>query len=122
MEQEQEQVQTAKPYQTYAQGLRDLAYIWDKKADDNTARPVLSIYCYTKETLLAYVKLIGGSWEKRYIAPESEFASIQLQHKTLPVTLFILRDKVCKRTIKYDCEPMFSPDAEKELDSELLAA
>lgn len=122
MEQEQEQVQTAKPYQTYAQGLRDLADIWDKKADDNTALPGLSIYCHTKETLLVYVKLIGGSWEKRYIAPESEYATIQLRHKTLPVTLSIMRDKVCKRTIKYDCEPMFSQEETRELDSELLAA
>ena len=59
-----------------------------------------------------------GIWDKSIGFGQED---IHLRSRTLPILLSIPRDKVCRKTVTYDCEPMFSPDDEKELDSALIA-
>ncbi len=77
----------------------------------------LYLMTYDKTELLKKLRQFGGSWVKTLGFGE---ADIQLESKVFPVKISIPRDKVCKKTVTWDCEPMFSPQDEQELDAALL--
>lgn len=68
--------------------------------------------------VLATIRVLGGIWDKSLGFRDED---IHLRSRTLPILISIPRDKVCRKTVTYDCEPMFSPDDEKELDAAMLA-
>lgn len=73
-------------------------------------------YFYEKTKLTDFARAIGGKWKKVVIGGDEMYSSIHLQHETLPLTLTIARDKVCRKIVKYECEPIFSPEEESELE------
>jgi hypothetical protein len=80
-------------------------------------QPMIGIFCDTKEELVAAIRAIGGKWTKRMPADNNnEFGTIRLESTTLPpLFLHIYRNKVCRRTVKWDCEPFLSPEDEQEV-------
>jgi hypothetical protein len=67
-------------------------------------------YFYDKASLMKALRDIGGSWKKEIIAPDEEYSMLNLVHQTLPITLVI------SRVLTYKCEPLFSPEEEKDLE------
>ncbi len=106
--------------QEFIQGLRALA-------DRMEEVPELEIPTYTqfyistyeKTDLLSKIRQFGGTWKKSLSWGETE---VTLDSAHMPVRLSIPRDKVCKKIVTWDCEPMFSPADEQELDAALLPA
>ena len=57
------------------------------------------------------ITAIGGRFERR----NSDYYT-KLISKTLPeFALCIARDKVCRKIVTYDCEPLLSPEDEAEI-------
>ena len=79
--------------------------------------PIVYMTCWSKDELLNRLRALGGSWKKTLSYGETD---IYLESRSMPVTLTIPRDKVCKRTVTYDCEPLFSPQDEQEVDAALI--
>ena len=61
-------------------------------------------YC-SKEKFVDAVKAVGSA-TKEYT--EGEYSQLQVTAKAFPLTVSISRDKVCKRVVKFECEPLFS--------------
>ena len=102
----------------FIQGLRDLADRMEEVPElDIPGWQQIYISTYEKDQLLAKVRQIGGAWRKSLSFGETEVA---LDSLTMPIRLSIPRDKVCKKTVTWDCEPMFSPQDEQELDAALI--
>ncbi len=72
--------------------------------------PNLYINYYDRDKFVAAVKALG-SCTKRYTGG---YPSLEVTAKAFPIQLTISRDKVCKKTVVYDCEPLFS---EEEVES-----
>ncbi len=102
--------------QQYGAALTNIAAVYSAATDEQLRdHPSLNFYCVNKEELLRLVKLFGGRWTKGVDFEDREYASIYLCSTSLPVVLSISRDKVCKKTVTYNCEPMFS--LEDEIDA-----
>lgn len=100
----------------FIDGLRRLADIL-VHSDLSMAYHNFYVSVDDKDELLKYIRTLGGVWDKSLGFGGDD---IHLRSRTLPVLLSIPRDKVCRKTVTYDCEPMFSPDDEKELDAAAL--
>ena len=93
----------------FATQLRNLA---DKYTQDPQLPQVtLSRWAWSKEELIQMIKAFRGKWIKNmgddnYVRYESE---------GLGLTLTIPRDKVCTRTVTWDCQPLLSPEEEGEV-------
>lgn len=74
-------------------------------------------YFYSKESLVKALRDIGGSWTKEIMDADKEYSRINMVHKTLPIILVISRDMVCRKILRYECEPMFSPEEEAKLEA-----
>lgn len=105
----------------YVKALRALANHYEtgvpeavQKYSDPFQR--LVFFFSTKDDLADTMRAFGGRWNKVLAWPNKDFATFNLYSTTLPITLQISRDKVCKKTVRYDCEPMFSPADEKEIE------
>ncbi len=113
---------TERPEKTKAEfvrGLRKLADIIEAQDGEPTnISKTLYVSVYNKAALLTEIKRYGGVWHKS-LSYGGE--NIQLTSRELPVLISVPRDKVCRKTVRYDCEPMFSPDDEKEIDAAMLA-
>lgn len=112
----------AKSIKTKAQfvaGLRKLADLLETSEDAPLESQNLYLGAYDKDELLKLVRFFGGVWDKSFGFREED---IHLTSRELPILISIPRDKVCRKTVTYDCEPMFSPDDEKELDSAMVGA
>lgn len=73
-------------------------------------------FCTSKEEVVKAIKAIGGKWLKRESSyANSEYATIDLDSQEFPITVSIHRDKVCRRTITWDCEPLLAPEDEAEV-------
>jgi hypothetical protein len=104
----------------FVAGLRKLADIVEASEDSAlSVHHTFYVCAYEKEALLKNLRIFGGFGDKSTSYGGDD---IWLTSRTLPLVLAIPRDKVCRKTVTYDCEPMFSPDDEKELDSAMVAA
>lgn len=65
----------------------------------------MSLDYYSKEKFVDAVKAVGSA-TKEYT--EGEYSQLQVTAKAFPLTVSISRDKVCKRVVKFECEPLFS--------------
>ena len=63
------------------------------------------LYFWSKEDFTAAAKALGTA--KKVVTSSDDF---QLIAEGAPVTLSISRDKVCKKIVTYDCEPLFTPE------------
>ncbi len=62
---------------------------------------------YDKAQFVAAAKAIGDATK---ITGEGEYANFKLKSKHAPITLVIPRDRVCHKTVKYECEPLFTSE------------
>lgn len=88
--------------------LRTIADFLDSKAQfplDYYHPEILSFY--TKEHFLEAAKAFGPA-TKKY--GEGEYAQFYLTSTEAPVQLVIARDKVCRKSVVYDCESLFSQE------------
>jgi hypothetical protein len=69
--------------------------------------PNLYINYYDRDKFVAAVKALG-SCTKRYT--DGDYPKLEVTAKAFPIQLTISRDKVCKKTVVYDCEPLFSEE------------
>lgn len=101
----------------YAKHLRVLAEFLDERAEfefeygSTTAygkiAPSTTLSFYDKEKFVVAAKAIGNA-EKE--VQEGDYAQFYLVSKNVPLKLGIARDRVCKKTVKFDCEPLFSAE------------
>src|SRR6266700_2720063 len=101
----------AKTKEEYIQALRALA---DKLETVDLPKDLYNPYvsiswtCMTKEILTNVMRELGGKWTKSILGGDNNYSFFVLDSATLPIHLTISRDKVCKRIVKFECEPMFS--------------
>lgn len=100
-------------------GLRKLADILEAADEYPFESKEFYVSAWDKSDLLKQLQFFGGVWDKSLGFGETD---IHLTSRELPILISIPRDKVCRKTVTYDCEPMFSPDDEKELDSAMVGA
>lgn len=67
---------------------------------------------YDKAQFVAAAKAIGDATK---ITGEGEYANFKLKSKHAPITLVIPRDRVCHKTVKYECEPLFTSEEMESL-------
>ena len=67
---------------------------------------------YDKAQFVAAAKAIGDATK---ITEEGEYANFNLKSKHAPITLVIPRDRVCHKTVKYECEPLFTSEEMESL-------
>jgi len=64
----------------------------------------------SKEHFVAAVKAVGDA-EKHYT--DGDYPKLEVTADSFPIKLSISRDKVCRKVVKFECDPLFS-DAEVE--------
>ena len=63
---------------------------------------------YDKAQFVAAAKAIGDATKST--EEGVAYADFRLTSKHAPITLVIPRDKVCRKTVKYECEPLFTSE------------
>jgi hypothetical protein len=95
--------------------LRTLADIWEKPENAALQKPALYVWCSTKQELLAVIRAIGGKFTKTI--GTGEYAYITLVPDRAPeLRINISRDRVCRKIVKWECEPLLLPEEEREID------
>ena len=102
--------------QELAHTLRELAQIYEKPENENLVQPGLHIFVDTKDQLLALVRAIGGKFTKDMGSEWESYPNVTLESLRLGVKICIPKDKVCRKVVRYDCEPLLSPQEEAEVD------
>ncbi len=105
----------------HAASLRKLADIYESAGyGDGPAITQNGLYIFidTKQELLDVIRAIGGRFTKEF-----SYEKMILQTSAIPgLRISIERNKVCRAVTTYDCDPVFSPDDEREIDAELLSS
>jgi hypothetical protein len=70
-----------------------------------TTSPYVHVPIWDRYKFIAAVKAIGSS---KKVYTEGDYAELQVTADAFPIKLSIARDKVCKKSVVYDCEPLFS--------------
>ena len=96
----------------FAETLEKLAQIYRENPD--LPRLFLSPYAWSKEELLLMIHGFGGAWEKD-LDSRSDYIQIRSQ-KFPPLTVVIPRDRVCKKIVTWDCQPLLTPEDLGELE------
>ena len=60
-----------------------------------------------KEEFVKAVKIVGDA-KKSYT--DGDYSYLQVEAVYAPIELKISRDKVCKKVVKFECEPLFSEE------------
>jgi len=106
---------------------REYAVELRKAADFLDTRPAFKLESYetgttrftfwNKASFVAAAKAIGDA-KKEY----TSFDDLLLTSKHAKVVLSIARDKVCRKIVTFECDPLFTPEEEKELEGDAAAA
>lgn len=100
-----------------ASRLRLLAEVYDGKDDIELAHPWLSAYVSSKDEAVALVKAIGGKFDKDMGGGDVTYSTVTLtSHRIAGFTIKLPRDRVCRKTVTWDCEPLLSKDEEAEVE------
>lgn len=75
----------------------------------------LTVYCGNKEDVIRVVKAVGGKFQKKYLG-EDNYAVIRFESDKIPgFAVVVSRDKLCKKTTTWECEPLLSLQDEEEI-------
>lgn len=104
----------------YAESLRQLADVYAGKEDKaggifdyvSAAQPRLGFFLGSKDGFFAAAKFFPGTYTKT--VGKGEYANVKLAHNTLPLDIYVSRDKLCEKVISYKCSPTFSAEDDKE--------
>lgn len=66
-----------------------------------------SLSYYEKDKFVAGVKAVGDA-TKSY--DSGEYANLNVTAKAFPFKLTISRDKVCRKVVKFECDPLFTAE------------
>lgn len=101
----------------YTKHLREIADFLDAReefefemgvvADYSKSAPITTLSFYDKEKFVAAAKIVGSADKS---VGEGDYATFYLHSKNAPLKLSIQRDKVCRKTVKFECEPLFSSE------------
>ena len=61
-----------------------------------------------KSQFVEAVKALGNS-TKKYTG-DSDYAELKVRAKDYPLEITISRDKVCRKVVKFECDPLFSEE------------
>lgn len=103
----------------YAAQLRSIADLYEA----NPALPIgfgLSIYLDSKEQVRSVLKMVGGKWSKEIRCCSTDYHVIVFTHIATGLCAQVPRDKVCRKVLRYECEPIMTPEEEAELDLEVV--
>jgi hypothetical protein len=90
------------------------------RVDATLPRVSLDLFVYTKADAQCLLKAFGGKWTKSGMDDESEYAQITFSSVGLaPLRVFLPRNKVCRKTVTYECDPIMSPEEEAEMLTEV---
>lgn len=99
--------------QEYAAKLEAIASIY--KTHEGIKQPTsMRVYADTKDELRSIIKTIGGRWSKEDRSYGENYSVLIFTHGS-GLELQIDRDKVCRKIVKYECDPVMSPEEEAEL-------
>lgn len=105
----------------YADQLRAIADKYETSENENAPRSeTFYLFLYTKQQVMDSIRMFGGKWIKSFSGSDQHQEMI-LKHSTLPLRISVPRSLVCKRTITYDCEPLFSENDIVEIDEAVTA-
>jgi hypothetical protein len=106
---------------------REYAVELRKAADFLDTRPAFELESYEKGTtrftfwdkalFVAAAKALGNA-KKEY----TPYDDLRLTSTQAKVVLSIARDKVCRKIVTFECDPLFTPEEEKELEGDAAAA
>jgi hypothetical protein len=89
-----------------ADSLVRLAEVYVKPENAALVAPHVSIHTDTKQELISILRAIGGKFTKHPGDYYLTFKSVQLPG----VHVNICRDRVCKKVVTWECEPLLSPE------------
>lgn len=90
------------------------------RENESIRQVMLYAHVYEKDAVLSIVKGLGGKWTKTISNDSSEYATVRFDSvEFAPMIVSIPRDKVCRRTIQWDCEPLLKPEDEAEILAEV---
>ena len=92
--------------------MQELARIYALQENTALSAPFLQIPVNSKDELLGTLRAIGGMFVKK---PSDYYMNFESQR--LPgVTVYIPRDKVCRKVVTWECEPLLSVADMVEVD------
>lgn len=94
----------------YAEYVKKLRALADKleQLGEGEEMPNIAHYIHNKEDLAKAIRALGGKWIKEIIGGD-QYACVVFKSELFPLRITISRDRVCKKTVSYDCEPIFAP-------------
>ena len=104
----------------FADALANLADHYRISSD--TPQVSVSIYAGSKEELVKLLKDFGGKWKKEGDWGRTTTTSdcyVRLVSESFGVTITVLRDRVCTRTITWECTPLLSDEDMAEVEEAL---
>ena len=101
----------------YAAELRKVATYLESRPEFKTEQYAAFSYLsfYDKDLFVAAAKVIGNA-KKEFT--DSSYAELVLTVVGAPLRLCIAQDRICKKTVTYDCLPLFSNEELGELDGQ----
>ena len=94
-----------------------LAAVYSAPENEGLTQPILVTMVYTKEDLIRWLRAVGGKFKKRYYGDESMY----MDSVDFPgIRACVPRDKVCRKVVTWDCEPLLSPEDEAEVEAAAL--
>ncbi len=99
-----------------AASLRALAEVYGA-IEQELPQPSMWIFASSKAEALGLVKAIGGTFRKDMGDETKEYSDITLHSVRIAgVRISLPRNKVCRKTVKWDCEPLLSKEEEAEVE------
>ena len=77
----------------------------------------LMVWTHDKASLAVTLKGFGGKWKKNPPKNDDDYALQLLSVDLHPLAVFIPRNKVCRKIVRFECEPLLSPEDEAELEA-----
>lgn len=101
----------------YAAEMRKAADYLDARPEFETEQYGFHAYLsfYDRDKFVVAAKVIGNA-KKEFT--DGSYPELLLNVVGAPIRLSIARDKVCKKTVTFDCEPLFSNEELGELSGE----
>jgi hypothetical protein len=97
----------------HAAKLRQLADVYDR-AEEFIPACGLTIFADTKESIVSVIRAVGGKFRKRSSGDNEHF--LYFDSERIPgLSVNIWRDLVCRKIVRWECDPVFSADEEDEI-------
>lgn len=102
--------------QEFAIELRKIADFYENEAPEDFSKPRhILVIVNSKQEVLEIAKTVKP-FKKDYDS-EQEYAYGHIRPERFPLLDYMFpRSSVCKKTVSWDCEPLLSPEEEKELE------